>query len=140
MPVTPYLFFDGRCEEALDFYKTALGAEIETMTRFKDAPESPPSEGCADIDNAKFADKIMHAAFVVSGSTIMASDGFARGKTRFAGFSLSFEARDEAEAGKIFSALSDGGKVQMPLGKAFFARSFGIVTDRFGIDWMVIAV
>lgn len=86
MPVTPYLFFDGRCEEALAFYEKALGAKVGMMMRFKDAPESPPSEGCADTDNAKLADKIMHAAFVISGTTVMASDGLRAARRSSPGF------------------------------------------------------
>lgn len=138
MPVTPYLFFDGRCEEALAFYEKALGAKVGMMMRFKDAPESPPSEGCADTDNAKLADKIMHAAFVISGTTVMASDGFARGETRFAGFSLSINTQTEAEVDHLIKALAEGGEIRMQPEKTFFARRFGEVVDRFGIDWLVI--
>lgn len=138
MPVTPYLFFDGRCEEALAFYEKALGAKVGMMMRFKDAPESPPSEGGADTDNAKLADKIMHAAFVVGGSTIMASDGCAHGKTRFAGFSLSINTQTEAEVDRLIKALADGGEIRMQPGKTFFARRFGEAVDRFGVDWLVI--
>ena len=134
MTVTPYLFFDGRCEEALDFYKTALGAKIEMMMRFKDNPDPPK-----DADLTGKTDKIMHAAFSIGGSRLMASDGYAHGTPVFLGFSLSIDAKDEAEAEKIFATLSDGGKVQMPLAKTFYARRFGMVTDRFGIGWMVIA-
>jgi PhnB protein len=138
MPVTPYLFFDGRCEEALNFYKAALGAEIGMMMRFKDNPAPPQDGSCGGVDPAQIADKIMHASFQVGGTTVMASDGYARGQPKFEGFSLSVDAADEAEADRKFAALADGGQVQMPPGKTFFAKRFGMVADRFGVSWMVI--
>jgi PhnB protein len=133
MPVTPYLTFNGRCEEALNFYKKALGAEIGMLMRFKEAPEAPPP-GCAPVDG----NKIMHSAFRIGGTTVMASDGMAQGAPKFEGFSLSVNAKDESEASRMFGALSEGGQVQMLLGKTFFAKSFGMTTDRFGVSWMVI--
>jgi PhnB protein len=134
MPV-PYLFFDGRCEEAIAFYKKALGAEVEMMMRFKEAPEQPPPGVLPPgSDN-----KVMHACLRINGSSVMASDGCAQGdKPKFQGFSLSVNAKDEAEADRMFAALADGGKVEMPLGKTFFAKRFGSVSDRFGVGWMVI--
>jgi PhnB protein len=135
MPVTPYLFFDGRCEEALDFYKKALGAQLDMMMRVKESPEPPP-EGTYPSGSEN---KIMHATFRVGGTTVMASDGCARGKPNFEGFALSIDAQDEAEADRMFTALADGGQVRMPLGATFFARRFGMVADRFGVGWMVIA-
>lgn len=137
MPVTPYLFFDGRCEEALNFYKKTLGAEIGMMMRFKENPE-PPQKDSYGRDPAQIAEKIMHASFQVGGTTVMASDGYARGQPKFEGFALSVQAADEADARRIFSALAEGGQVQAPLGKTFFAKSFGMVADRFGVNWMVI--
>ena len=133
MPVTPYLFLDGRCEEALDFYKKALGAEIGMLMRFKECPDTPPAD-CVPSDN----NKIMHAAFQVGGTTVMASDGMAKGDPKFDGFALSVNARDEADADRKFDALAQGGQIQMPLGKTFFARRFGMVADKFGVSWMVI--
>jgi PhnB protein len=133
MAVTPYLMFNGRCEEALDFYKKALGAEIGMMMRFKECPDTPPAD-CVPADN----NKIMHAAFQIGGTTVMASDGMAQGTPKFEGFSLSVNAKDEAQADRMFNALSDGGQVQMPLGKTFFAKKFGMVADKFGVSWMVI--
>ena len=130
MIVQPYLFFDGRCEEAIAFYRRALGAEVEMMMRFKDAPEpgmSPPGSG----------DKVMHASLKIGGSTVLASDGRCGGKPSFQGFSLSLTAASEAEADRLFAALSDGGQVQVPLAKTFFSPSFGMVADRFGVGWMV---
>ena len=134
MPVTPYLFFNGRCEEAVEFYKKALGAEVGMMMRFKEAPDKPPP----GVVPPGSEDKVMHACLRINGAEVMASDGCERGKSSFEGFSLSLNARDEAEADRMFTALADGGKVQMPLGKTFFAKRFGAVADRFGVGWMVI--
>ena len=132
MPLQPYLFFDGKCEEALAFYRRALGAEIVMMMRWKD---SPPSVGCSP-DPAN-ADKIMHAQFRIGGSEVMASDGQCQGQPKFEGFALSLTPPDEAEAERLFNALADGGQVQMPLAETFFSPRFGMVADRFGIFWMV---
>ena len=129
--VQPYLHFDGRCEEALAFYKKALGAEVEMLMRFKESPE--PANNPPGSEN-----KVMHSAFTVNGATLMASDGYCQGKPSFQGFSLSLAARDEAEAKRLFGALAEGGEVQMPLAKTFFSPSFGIVADRFGVSWMII--
>jgi PhnB protein len=135
MQVQSYLFFNGRTEEALEFYRSKLGAEVLMMMRFKDSPE-PSQEGCA---GPGAADKIMHSSFRIGDTEVMASDGMhPDGKTNFQGFSLALTARDEAEAGRLFTALADGGQVQMPLGKTFFSPSFGVLTDRFGISWMVV--
>ena len=133
MPVQPYLFFDGRCEEALDFYRRALGAEVNMMMRFKDSPEPSP-EGARPPGTD---DKVMHAHFTVGDSVILASDGCAQGKAKFEGFGLSFTVRTEADADRSFNALADGGKVQMPLTRTFFSPRFGMVADRFGVTWMI---
>jgi PhnB protein len=134
MQVQAYLNFDGRCEEALDFYKKALGAEVEMLMRMKDSPEPPPSGTFPPgIEN-----KVMHVAFRIGETTLMGSDGYCRGKTAFEGFSLSIQARDETDADRLFAALADGGKVAMPLTRTFFSPRFGMVTDRFGVSWMVI--
>ena len=133
MPVQPYLFFDGRCEEALDFYRRAVGAEVTMMMRFKDSPEPSP-EGMRPPGTD---DKVMHAQFTVGDSTILASDGCAQGKTKFEGFSLSFTVPNEAAADRAFNALVDGGQVQMPLARTFFSPRFGMLTDRFGVGWMI---
>ena len=134
MQVQPYLFFDGRCEEALTFYRNVLGAEIGMMMRWKDSPEPCP-EGTIPPGSEN---KVMHAALQIGGTTVMASDGRCGGAPNFQGFSLSLDAADDVEAKRLFDALSDGGQVQMPLGKTFFASSFGMVADRFGVSWMVI--
>ena len=134
MAVTPYLFFDGRCEEALDFYKRTLGAEVGMLMRVKDSPQPPP----AGTYPPGSENKIMHSSFRINGTTVMASDGCAQGKPKFEGFALSVDTKDEAIADRMFAALADGGKVQMPLGETFFARRFGMVADRFGVGWMII--
>ena len=133
MQVQPYLFFEGRCEEALEFYRKAVGAEITMLMRMKDSPEPPPPGMVPPgSDN-----KVMHASFTVGQSTLMASDGRASGQPAFKGFSLSLMAADAAEAQRLFTALGEGGQVQMPLGKTFWSPAFGMVEDRFGISWMV---
>jgi PhnB protein len=133
MQVQPYLFFDGRCEEALQFYSKHLGAKVEMLMRNKESPEPPPPGMNAP------GEKVMHAAFRIGDTQLMASDGYSTGKPRFEGISLSITARDDAEATRLFNALADGGKVSMPLAETFFASSFGMVADRFGVGWMVIA-
>lgn len=133
MPVQPYLFFNGRCEEALEFYKQALGAEVTMLMRFKENPDPPPP---GTIEPG-MDDKVMHASLRVGDSEIMASDGMALGTPKFAGFSLSVTADGEAGVDRLFNALAEGGKVEMPVGKTFWARRFGMVQDRFGVSWMV---
>ena len=134
MQVQPYLFFDGRCEEAIEFYKGALGAEVAMLMRFKESPEPPPP----GMVPAGSEDKVMHACFRVGETAVMASDGRCQGQPSFSGFSLSLTARDEADADRLFGALAEGGEVQMPLGKTFFSPRFGMVADRFGVSWMII--
>jgi PhnB protein len=132
MLIQPYLFFEGRCEEAVEFYRRTLGAEVTMLMRYKDSPE-PPNAQCGPID----PDKVMHASVRIGESTVLMSDGSASGKPAFQGVSLSMTVRDDAEAKRMFAALSDGGQVQMPLGKTFFSSSFGMAADRFGVPWMV---
>jgi PhnB protein len=134
MQVQPYLFFDGRCEDAIEFYRSKLGAKLEMMMRFKDSPE-PAQPGMVPPGSEQ---KIMHACLRIGDTAVMASDGRCTGKPSFQGFSLSLTARDEAEAERLFAALSDGGQVQMPLTKTFFSPRFGMVGDRFGVSWMVV--
>ena len=132
MSVQPYLFFNGRCAEALEFYRSAVGAEVEMLSRFKDAPEPGMAQSGME-------DKVMHASFRVGETLLMASDGRGGGQPRFEGFSLAITVPDEEKADKVFNALADGGKVTMPLEKTFWARKFGMVEDRFGVGWMVSA-
>ena len=132
--VNPYLFFDGRCEEAIEFYRRTLGAEVLMLMRYKDNPE-PPKPGMMPPGTEN---KIMHATLKIGETTLMASDGHCQGKPNFQGFSLSIPATNEAEAEKLFAALADGGQVQMPMAKTFFSPRFGMTTDRFGVGWMVI--
>ena len=131
---TPYLFFNGRTEEALEFYRKALDAKVQMVMKFKDSPEAPPPGMEADPNH------VMHACIVVGGGAVMASDGCTGGKPEFKGFSLSVNAKDAADADRIFAALGKGGQVQMPLGKTFFSPRFGMVADKFGVGWMVIVV
>lgn len=135
MQVQPYLFFDGRCEEAIEFYKKVLGAKVDTLMRFKESPE--PAQGDS-APSAQMAEKIMHCSFRVGDTVIMASDGRNEGRPNFQGFALSIAAQNEAEADRLFAALSDGGQVQMPMAKTFFSRRFGMAADRFGVKWMII--
>jgi PhnB protein len=132
--VQPYLFFDGRCEEAVEFYRSALGAEVEMLMRFKDSPEPPKPGMCAPGSE----NKVMHASLRIGDTTIMASDGRREGKPSFQGFALSLTAADEAGAERLFAALGKGGQVQMPLAKTFFSPRFGMVADRFGVSWMIL--
>lgn len=133
MQVQPYLFFDGRCEEAMEFYRRALDAEVTMLMRFKDSPEPhehgmvPPGVG----------DKVMHMSFRIGDTTVLASDGRCLGRPSFQGFSLSLTVPNEAEAERLFASLADGGQVQMPLTKTFFSPRFGMVVDRFGVAWMI---
>ena len=130
--VEAYLFFNGRCEEAIEFYRKALGAEVQMLMRFKESPEPhPPGTMPPNWDN-----KVMHASLRVGETILMASDGCGD-KPAFEGFSLSFAAPTEAEAQRAFAALSEGGQVRMPLTKTFWSPCFGMLADRFGVGWMV---
>jgi PhnB protein len=130
MQIQPYLFFEGRCQEAIDFYRQVLGAEVVMQMAFKDSPiatSQPPEAG----------DKVMHACVKIGDSQVFMSDGRCGGAPSFQGFSLSLALSEDAVAARVFAALGDGGVVTMPLGKTFFASSFGMLTDRFGVGWMV---
>src|SRR5262245_26113965 len=132
MAVTPYLSLDGRCEEAIEFYKKNLGAKVEMMMRFKDGP---PEFKCAPGQE----NMIMHSCLSINGSQVMMSDGQAKNKPEFKGISLTLDAKEPADGKRMFDALAQGGQVQMPLGETFFAKSFGVVADKFGVGWMIIA-
>jgi len=131
--IQPYLFFNGRCEEAVEFYRQALGAEEEMMMRFKDSPE-PCDPGMVPPG---YENKIMHTSFRIGETTVMASDGCSAEKTNFEGFSLSLSVATEAEADRAFAALADGGQVRMPLTQTFWSPRFGMLSDRFGVGWMI---
>jgi PhnB protein len=133
MQVQPYLFFDGRCEEAVEFYRRALGAEVTMLMRFKDSPE-PREPGMVPPGSE---DKVMHASVRIGDTTVLASDGRCLGQPSFRGFSLSLTVSNDAEAERLFAALVDGGQEQMPLTETFFSSRFGMVADRFGVSWMV---
>lgn len=133
MAVTPYLSFEGRCEEAIEFYKQAVGARVEMMLRFSENPEpSPEHKNPPGTEN-----KILHAAFKIRDTLVMASDGYCLGKAEFKGFGLSIAAQDEADVDRIFGALSAGGQVTLPLGRTFWSPRFGMLLDKFGVCWMV---
>jgi PhnB protein len=133
MKVEPYLFFEGRCDEAIEFYRRTLDAEVVMLMRYKDSP-SP------EMSPAGAGEKVMHAALRIGETTVMASDGRCQGPPTFQGFALSVTVRDVAEAQRRFAALADGGQVHMPLAKTFFSPQFGMVADRFGVLWMIIVM
>jgi PhnB protein len=133
MDLQPYLFFEGRTEEAIEFYKRAVGAKVEMMMRFKESPDQTACPVGAGMEN-----KVMHATLHIGNTMVFASDGQCQGKASFQGFALSISVASEAEAKRVFSALEDGGQVQLPLTKTFFSPCFGMLSDRFGVAWMVI--
>lgn len=133
MKIEPYLSFEGRCEEAIEFYRKALGAEVTMLLRFKEAPPEVTSQMSPGS-----GDKVMHASLRIGETTLLASDGHCTGKGSFHGVSLSLTAKDEADAQRRFAALAEGGQVQLALHQTFFARCFGMLADRFGVQWMVI--
>jgi len=137
MIVQPYLHFEGRCDEAIEFYKQAVDAKVDMLMRYKDSPVDP-QEGCMPAPG--FEDKVMHSAFRIGETTVMATDGFNSGTTSFSGFSLSLTCANDTEARKRFDALAEGGKVTMPLDKTFFTSSFGMLTDKFGVNWMILTM
>jgi len=134
MQVESYLFFEGRCEEALEFYRKKLGADVTMLMRYKDSPE-PHQPGMIPPGAEN---KVMHASFRIGETTLMASDGRCQGQPNFQGFAQSLTVPNEAEADRLFTALADGGQVHMPLTKTFFSPRFGMVADRFGLTWMII--
>jgi PhnB protein len=135
--VQPYLFFEGRTEEAIEFYKRAVGAEVEMVMRYSENPDGAPPPGMALPPGSE--NKIMHSSLKIGGGTIMASDGSCSGKPNFAGVSLTLSVPTAAEAERLFKALGEGGEVQMPLAKTFFSANFGAVADKFGVSWMIVA-
>lgn len=134
MQTNPYLFFEGRCEEAIEFYRQALDAEVVAKLRYGEGPE-----GAACPDGTRLpADKVMHGCLRIGSTLLMVSDGFCNGQPQFKGFSLSLTPADDAEARRRFDALAEGGQVRQPLGPSFFASSFGMLVDRFGVSWLVV--
>lgn len=134
MTIQPYLFFEGRCDEALAFYKGALGAEVQMLLRHKDNPDPGGPGSCP---TPLPADKVMYAQVRIGDTTVLVSDGRCSGTPNFQGFCLSITVPNEAGAARAFNALADGGQIQMPLAKTFFSPSFGMLTDRFGVCWML---
>lgn len=127
--VEPYLYFQGRCEEALNYYRDAIAADAMVVARFGDIPGSPSPPAAAG--------KVAHAVLRIGDTVVLASDGPVQGQPQFAGFSLSLTASDDAQAEKLFAALGDGGQIQVPMAATPFASRLGILTDRFGVPWMV---
>ena len=134
MLVQPYLSFEGRAEEAIEFYKKVVGAKVTTLMRFNETPEQPPP-GMMPVGSERM---IMHSSMTIGDSVVMATDGYCSGKSKFDGISLALTAKDDAEAKRFFDNLAEGGEVTMPLNKTFFASSFGMLKDRFGVPWMVV--
>ncbi len=133
MSIQPYLYFDGRADEAIEFYQRVLGAEVEMLMRFKDNPEPEKCPVTAGLEQ-----KVMHASLKIGDARVMLSDGMCGGRAEFKGISLSISVADAATADRYFDALGEGGKVQMPIGPTFFSPRFGMVADRFGVSWMVV--
>jgi PhnB protein len=131
MPVQPYLFFNGRCEEAIEFYRDALGAEVMMLMRFKQAPDQ-------SMVRPETAEKVMHARLRIGDAIMLVSDGMCAGEDKFEGFSLTLSLTSIEEVDRRFNALADGGQVRMPLDKTFFSPRFGMLTDRFGVGWIVL--
>jgi PhnB protein len=131
MQVQPYLSFEGRCDEAIEFYKKALGAKVDMLMRFKECPDQ-------SMVSPQNGEKVMHAAVRVGDDQILMSDGRCGGSANFNGFSLALSAKSEADAERMFNALADGGQVRMPMAKTFFSPRFGMVADKFGVGWMVL--
>ena len=136
MHVQAYLFFEGRCEEAVEFYRSALGAEVEILMRNRENPEPPPP----GMLPPGIEEKILHTSLRIGDTVVMMSDGMCSGPGAFQGFSLSLAVADADAAGRYFAALSEGGQVRMPLGKTFWSPCFGMVADRFGVLWMVTVI
>ena len=131
MKVQAYVTFGGRCEEALEFYKKAVDAEVKDLLRWKDSPDAAmqPPPG--------YKEKVMNASFRIGDSELMADDGMGAKEVEFKGMTLALSVADDAEAKRVFTALGEGGSVQMPLAKTFWTSSFGMLTDKFGVPWMV---
>lgn len=133
MQVQSYLFFNGTCEEAVEFYRKALGAQVQMLVRYNESPDPPPP----DMVPPNWGEKVMHVSVQIGDTVVMASDGCGEGETSFSGFSLSLSVTTEAEADRAFAALAAGGQVKMPLTKTFWSPKFGMLTDRFGVGWMI---
>jgi PhnB protein len=136
MHIEPYLFFEGRCDEAVEFYRTQLGAEVGPLMRYKESRE-PHQPGMLPAGSEN---KVMHGIIQIGNTRVMVSDGRCSGQPAFQGFALTITAADIAQADRMFAALADGGQVQMALAKTFFSPRFGMVTDRFGVPWMVVVM
>jgi PhnB protein len=132
--VQPYVFFDGKCDEAIKFYSSAIGAQTQMLMRYKDCPDPQAKAGCKPGTE----DKVMHANVKIRDTEVLMADGHCGGNPKFEGFGLALQAKDNEDAEKLFAALSEGGKPLMPMSETFFAHRFGMVTDKFGVMWMVL--
>ncbi|MBB5049790.1 PhnB protein [Rhodopseudomonas rhenobacensis] len=130
MQVNPYLFYDGDCEEAFNYYARVLGGVIEAMLTHEGTP-------AAEHVPADWVKKIMHARMTIDGEVLMASDAPPGSSAKPAGFSVSLQVEDPARAEQVFAALADGGAIKMPIAQTFWAKRFGMCVDRFGIPWMI---
>ncbi|HEY1503898.1 MAG TPA: VOC family protein [Stellaceae bacterium] len=130
MQTSPYLLFTGECESAFKFYETHLGGKILVMMKHA----GTPAEGQVPVE---WNDKIMHGRIQLGDTVVMASDAPPGRQQKAQGFRLSLSFDKSAEAERAFNALADGGSVEMPFAKTFFAERFGMVTDRFGTPWMI---
>jgi len=133
MPIQAYVNYNGRCDEAIAFYKQALGAEVEMVMRFRESPDPCP-EGMLPAD---WNDKVMHSSMRIGDSVLMASDGMSSTPPKYDGITLSLQAKTTDEADRLFNALAQGGEVVMPIGPTFWSPKFGMVKDRFGVPWMI---
>jgi PhnB protein len=131
MPIQPYLFLEGRCDEAIEFYKSVFGAKVDMLMRWKDSPDKSM---CTPANE----NKVMHASVTIGDSRVMVSDGRNSGSPKFEGFALSVNAKDESDADRMFNALANGGQVTMAMSKTFFSPRFGMVADKFGMHWMIV--
>jgi PhnB protein len=131
MPIQPYLFLEGRCDEAIEFYKSVFGAKVDMLMRWKDSPDK-------SMCNPANENKVMHASVTIGDSRVMVSDGRNSGSPKFEGFALSVNAKDESDADRMFNALANGGQVTMAMSKTFFSPRFGMVADKFGMHWMIV--
>ena len=131
MQIQPYLSFEGRCDEAIEFYKKAIDAKVEMLMRFKEAPDQ-------SMTSPGNAEKVMHASLRAGDAMLLMSDGRCTGGTNFHGIALALSVATDADAERVFNALAEGGTVNMPLTKTFFSSRFGMLADKFGVGWMVL--
>lgn len=133
--VNTYLIFNGNCEEAFQFYKSVFGGEFQYVGKYKDAP---PEDG-GEVVSEEDSNRIMHVSLPIGSSVLMGSDSHSKfGDVGFGdNFSISISAESTEEADKIFGGLTDEGRVDMPMQKTFWSPYFGMLKDKFGVNWMI---